>query len=57
MTHQHESWNVSIKSSTSVCLTEFTISPKEENENGKEAAAGEEVKEELSNIYLNCFAS
>lgn len=31
MTHQHESWNVSMKSSTAACLTEFTISPKEEN--------------------------
>lgn len=29
MTHQHESWNVPIKS-TAVCLTEFIILPQDE---------------------------
>lgn len=51
MTHQHKSWNVSIKSST-----EFTILPKEENakeeHEQKKKKEMEEVKEELSNILF-----
>lgn len=56
MTHQHESWNVPIKSSTAACLTELIILPEVENVQKGADEEGDGKEEEIVKHIYNSTA-